>query len=137
MLPWRPRLRWPWTIGRTRKQRADPRPEGSVDLTRAPDVLLFDELLLVGIAILIVLAILPTFIFVVELSLVVLVMVVTVLMRVLFRQPWIVDAVADDGTRKAWKLVGYRDARRAVSDIASLLSQGVSEPAVHNAQIVR
>lgn len=137
MLPWRPRFRWPWTLGRTRKRRADPRPDGSLDLTHAADALFFDELLIVGIALLIALTILPTFIFMVEVLIVAVLMVVTVLVRVFFRQPWIVDATADDGSRKAWKLAGYRDARRAVSEISSLLSHGVSDPAIHNAEIVR
>lgn len=137
MLPWRPRLRWPWSIGRGRKQGSEPRPDGSIDPSLAADALFFDELVLIGIAVLVALAILPTFIFVIEVVILLVVMIGTVLVRVLFRQPWIVDATADDGTRKAWKLVGYRTARRAVSDISRLLAQGVSDPALHDAELVR
>ena len=145
MLPWGLRWRGP----RTQK---DAPADGEVRRPRwydgldIPDLFgAFDEglggfvgvLLFILAAVIAILFVLPVFIFLIEVSIVLVVMLAAVVVRVFFRQPWIIDAVADDGTRKAWKIVGYQNARRAVSDISRLMSQGVSEPAIHNAEIVR
>jgi hypothetical protein len=124
-------------MGRRRKQQAVPRPDGTFDPSVAADALFFDELFLIGIVVLIALAILPTFIFLVEVLILAVVMLVTVLVRVLFRQPWIVDATADDGTHKAWKVTGYRASRRAVPEIAAQLARGTQTPIARSATLVR
>lgn len=135
MLPWRPRFRWPRTIGSRRKPHTDTR-STSFD-PGVTEALFIDDLLIVALVALVVLAILPTFIFVIEILILILVVLVTVLMKVLFRQPWIVDAIADDGRSKAWKVDGYRASRRAVSEIAEQLSRGAANPIARDATLVR
>ena len=53
------------------------------------------------------------------LTLIVVLAVVGVVGRVLFRRPWTVDAIDPAGTRHAWSVVGWRssrDARRFIAD---------------------
>ena len=59
------------------------------------------------------------------------------LMRVLFRQPWIVDAVADDGTHLAWKVVGSLRSRGVVDEVAGQLRMGTREPRAADAVLTR
>ena len=80
---------------------------------------------------------LPAFIFLVELLIIVIVAVGTVLARVLLRQPWIVDALADDGRHLTWKVVGYLRSRRVVEEIAGQLRAGTREPRSAEALQVR
>ena len=146
MLPWGLRWRGP----RARKNRPGdsnqevrkPRWYDGFDI---PDLTLFDEgfggfvavlLLIVAIAVAF-LFVLPAFILLIEVVLVALLVVGAILLRVVFRQPWLVDAVANDGTHMTWKVVGYRNARRVVEELGSLISKGTATPAVHDAVLVR
>jgi hypothetical protein len=90
--------------------------------------------MLVVIAILFVL---PVFIFIVEVLIVVVVMVGAIAIRTLFRRPWLVDAVADDGARDTWKVVGYFRSRTVVDEIARLLTIGAATPVVPDATLIR
>ena len=92
-------------------------------------------LVIVAVVIAILLA-LPAFIFLVELVILVVIAVVAVLVRVMFRQPWLIDAVADDGTHLAWKVVGYLKSRRVVDEIAGQLRAGTREPRAADASLV-
>ena len=146
MLPWGLKWRGP----RTRKDRPgdteEKVPTGRwYDGLDIADLTLFDEglggfvavlLFIVAIAIG-VLFILPAFIFLIEVLIVALLVLGTILLRVVFRQPWLVDAVASDGTRMTWKVVGYRNSRRVVDEIGGLIARGASSPTVHDAVLVR
>lgn len=98
----------------------------------------FVALLLFFVAVVIgVLFVLPAFIFLIEVLIVALLVLGAILLRVVFRQPWLVDAVADDGTRMTWKVVGYGNARRVVEEIGGLISSGTTIPRLHHASLVR
>lgn len=49
--------------------------------------------------------------------------------RIVFRHPWTVDALADDGTHRTWRVVGWRAAGAARHVVADALAAGV-EPAL-------
>jgi hypothetical protein len=48
--------------------------------------------------------------------------------RVVFRRPWIVEAVGPDEVRRTWRVVGWRASREAVDDIADALAHGQPPP---------
>ena len=48
-----------------------------------------------------------------------------VLYRILFRKPWTIEA-RSDGERRTWKVVGWRDSRRAVGEIARAIERGAT-----------
>lgn len=60
--------------------------------------------------------------------------VVGVLGRVIFRRPWRVEAVRDDGVRHSWDVVGFRKAGRQRDTVARALAAGVP-PAVLSANV--
>ena len=45
--------------------------------------------------------------------------------RVVFRRPWAVEAVADDGEILSWRVVGWRASRAKVGDTADHLATGL------------
>lgn len=140
MLPWKPRWR-----GLGRRDYPQPSSADAPDEPRAPrhwysafDFLdIFEGWVLVVAAVVLILLVLPLFIFIVEVLIVAVLLTIGVLIRVLFRQPWLVDARANDGTSLSWKVVGYARSRRVVQEVASLLSKGVAEPRVMDAELVR
>ena len=146
MLPWGLRWRGP----RTRKDRSGDSNQGVrkprwYDAFDIPDLTLLDEgfggflavlLLIVTIAVAF-LFVLPAFIFLIEVVIVALLVLGAILLRVVFRQPWLVDAVADDGTHMTWKVVGYRRSRRVVGEIGSLIRIGTATPTVRDAVPVK
>lgn len=147
MLPWGVRWRGPGTrkasSGHPDEPQRKPRWYDALDI---PDVFGglddgfggFVALVFVLVAIVVaILFVLPLFIFLIELLIVALLVVGAILLRVVFRQPWLVDAVADDGTHMTWKVVGYRTSRRVVGEIGSLISKGTTSPTVHDAVLVR
>lgn len=145
MLPWGLRWRGPGARKGSATEQGPGRPRW-YDTLDLPDVLgAFDEgfggfvaVLLVVVAIVVaILFVLPAFIFLVEVFLVLVLMLGAFLMRVLFRQPWIIDAIAEDGTRQTWKVVGYRAATKAVSEIAAQLARGTETPIARGATLVR
>ena len=81
--------------------------------------------------------VLPVFIFLIEVLIVALLVLGAILLRVVFRQPWLVDAADDDGTYMTWKVVGYRNARRVVDEMARQLQIGTREPNASGAVLVR
>ena len=123
MLPWTPRWRWPW-----------PRPPRG-DTTSAGNILVPDEMIFAALLaiVVVVLFVLPLFILLVEVVFVAVLVIGAIALRLLFRQPWLVDAVADDGTHMTWKVIGYNNSRRVVEQIGSLLSKGVTSPSVRGA----
>ncbi len=98
----------------------------------------FAVVLLVLTAIVIgVLFVLPAFILLVELLIVATLVLGAVAVRVLFRRPWLVDAVSDDGQRLTWKVVGYARSREVTHEFANLLGKGVANPSLPDAMLVR
>jgi hypothetical protein len=53
------------------------------------------------------------------------VLVVGAFSRLVLRRPWSVEAVAEDGTRREWKVKGYRDAGRLRDALAGEFSRGL------------
>jgi hypothetical protein len=101
--------------------------------------MLFGEwiLIFVIVAVVAVFFVIPAFVLLLEVVIVALLVISAIALRVLFRQPWLVDAVADEGTRLAWKVVGYRRSRRVVEEVAAQLQRGIAEPRVPDATLVR
>lgn len=146
MLPWG--LRWRG-LRKRKDHPANGEPAGDrgrwFDGLDILDLSFFDEgfggfvavlLIIVAIAVAF-LFVLPVFIFLIEVLLVALLVLGATLLRVVFRQPWLVDAIANDGTHMTWKVVGYSNARRVVVEIESLIAKGASSPTVHDAVLVR
>ncbi|MEA2453447.1 MAG: hypothetical protein QOG04_2157 [Actinomycetota bacterium] len=152
MLPWRPRWRWPWrTVRSTSAEDArtpagaetepgagTPSGDGGDGLAAAADMLFGEWILIfVIVAVVAVFFVIPAFVLLLEVVIVALLVISAIALRVLFRQPWLVDAVADEGTRLAWKVVGYRRSRRVVEEVAAQLQRGIAEPRVPDATLVR
>ena len=148
MIPWGVRWRGPGG----RKSEKSKSASGSVDdrvrwydWMPTPDVGgLFDEgfsgfLIAVGVIAAIVMAVLfvlPAFIFLVEVLIILLLMASAIAIRTLFRRPWLVDAVADDGRHNTWKVVGYFRSRAVVDEIARLLTLGSLAPTHPEATLI-
>ena len=56
-----------------------------------------------------------------------------VVARVVFRRPWMVEAVGPDEVRRTWRIVGWRASREAVDSIADGLAHGAPPPRGHEA----
>ena len=119
-LPWKPRLRRP--------------PDVDVPL----DAIGFIDELPAFVAVVIAVAgaalflffIVPLLITLAEVLLLGLLVALGVLVRVLLRRPWIVDAVRLDRTeRLSWKVVGWRRSGEVVDAVAGQLAAGQATPA--------
>lgn len=116
-LPWEPRLR---------------KVDETLDLADVPDGCMHLDLddIFVGIGILLalvlfVLFVVPVLIALAELLLLALLVVAGVLVRVLLRRPWIVDAIRDGtGERHSWKVVGWRRSGELVEALTTQISSG-------------
>jgi hypothetical protein len=83
--------------------------------------------IVVGIVLTVVVAVLV----VVLLPLVLFLLEVPIVLVLVFvvRRMWIVEAVSDGGSRRAWYVRGWRHSRRAVAEVADELERGVrAEP---------
>lgn len=118
-LPWEPRLR-----------KADETLD-ALDIP-APDGCAFDALddLFVGIAVVIavvlfVLFVVPILVVIVELVLLAALVLLGVLVRVLLRRPWIVDARRmGTSLRHSWKVVGWRASGHKIREVAGGIATG-------------
>jgi hypothetical protein len=100
----------------------------------APDTLdLLDEGIVIGIA-LVLLALLvvvvgfPVLIAVLDLALLLVLTLLGMLARVLFRRPWEIEVRDDDGHRTTWRVVGWRASARKLDEIEQLLRIGLPLP---------
>ncbi len=59
---------------------------------------------------------------------VVLLTVLGIVARVLFRRPWVVEATSGDEMRRTWRIVGWRASHEAVDSIAGTLAHGHPPP---------
>ena len=48
--------------------------------------------------------------------------------RMLFRRPWTVEAVSEAGDRHRWRVVGLRASREHAADVANALAHGNPVP---------
>lgn len=143
-LPWSPRWRGV-TPGRKKKDERDPRWYDWLDW--GDPLAFFDDglggfvtaLTVVVLIVVAILFVLPAFLFVVELVIVALVVILGVMLRVLFRRPWLIDAfpVQDRARHLTWKVVGLAESKRAVEQIARQLAAGVEIPNVPAAELVK
>jgi hypothetical protein len=130
---WAPRLgkesawgRFRHRVGRTARRTGDVVGGGD------PGCLdVFGEGILIALAIvaavLIVLFVLvPLIVAVVDLVFVLLVALLGVVVRIVFRRPWTVEAVADDGERHTWRIVGWRDSGEQITRAAEQLAAGLA-----------
>jgi hypothetical protein len=90
----------------------------------------------VGVALLAWFFVLPLAILLLDLVFVLLLAVAGVAVRVLFRRPWIVEAVSGDA-RLQWPVVGWRASRRSVAEVTQALQLGHHIETVVPAQAVQ
>jgi hypothetical protein len=101
----------------------------------APDLLgvggdsILVALLVIVVSLLLVFVGIPVLIAILDLAIVLLVATVGIVARLLFRRPWIIEAVSDDGTTRAWRVVGWRASSRMLTDIEQGLRIGLGPPA--------
>ena len=76
------------------------------------------------VIVLIVLFVWPVIVALLDLLLLLLLALAGGVMRVLFRRPWAVDALAGDGTAHRWRVVGFRASGRVRDEVARALAQG-------------
>lgn len=95
-------------------------------------------LVLIMLLVVAALFVLPVFVFLVEILIVALVLLIVIALRVVFRRPWLVDAVAvEEPTRRlTWKVVGASRAKKVVDAVAQQLSSGIRVPQMPEAQFV-
>jgi hypothetical protein len=65
-----------------------------------------------------------------DLVIVLLLALLGILARIVFRRPWVVEARADDGAISTWRVVGWTASRERCTEIAQLLAAGVTPPAI-------
>jgi hypothetical protein len=72
--------------------------------------------------------VLPALVFLVQLVIFLVLLCVTLLLRILFRRPWIVDAIreGDASRRLEWDVVGWWRGRQVMVEIAQGISHGHS-----------
>jgi hypothetical protein len=93
------------------------------------DVLEGGALAIVIVAALVLMTILLPFVVVAgELVVAILLALLGIAGRVLFRRPWIVEAVSEGGERHRWRVVGWFRSRELVADVASALAHGNGVP---------
>jgi hypothetical protein len=113
---------WARFLDRTQKVRRRTADLGDLpDPGCAPDIAegIVAFLVIVALVLFLVFVGIPLLIALGELLFIVVLAVVGVVGRVLFRRPWTVDAIDPGGARRAWSIVGWRpsrDARRLIAD---------------------
>jgi hypothetical protein len=135
---WAPRLQQErlWTRLRRRMGRTG---RAAGELTSTPDIGfldLFDDafavigLVIAAVIVVVVLAfvVVPLVVTLLDLLVVVLISLVGLVGRVMFRRPWVVEAVDSDGHRYTWRIVGRQASRAAVGAIAGAFAHGQEPP---------
>jgi hypothetical protein len=93
------------------------------------DVLEGGALAVVIVAALVLMTILLPFVVVAgELVVAILLALLGIAGRMLFRRPWVVEAVSEGGVRHRWRVVGWFRSRAFVADVASGLAHGNGVP---------
>ncbi|MGH9189935.1 MAG: hypothetical protein ACRD0Q_07890 [Acidimicrobiales bacterium] len=71
---------------------------------------------------------LPLLLVVVDIGLVVFLAIVGLVARLVLRRPWTVEAIADDGSRLVWRVVGWRASGDQVAGVSAALAAGQRPP---------
>ncbi len=126
---WVPRLGAESLWGRFRRRiRQMFRRAGDIDSGGCFDVGGIDDVVavvvLIAAALLVVFVLFPLLIALLDVLLVVLLTIVGVIGRVVFRRPWTIEAVGDDGSRYAWFVVGWKASRALVTELVDALRVG-------------
>jgi hypothetical protein len=79
-------------------------------------------------AVLLVVLVLPLLLALVEVMILALLALVAVGARILLRRPWTVEAVADDGALRTWRIVGWRNSGEHVRRVADQIRTGEWSP---------
>ena len=136
---WAPRFRGETITGRVwrRLRSTGRRTGGGLDVASNPGcgADLFDELAivigLVAVVLFVVFVAVPLLVVVVDLLLLVLLTGLGLVARVVFRRPWVVEALGPDDLRLTWRIVGWRTSGEAVDFIADALAHGAPPPPGH------
>lgn len=81
--------------------------------------------LMIAAALLLFFVFVPLLVAVVDVLLLLLLTVVGATARVLFRRPWTIEAAADDGTTRQWRVVGWRASGERCGHIGQRLQVGL------------
>ena len=137
---WTVRRRWVPRMGserllsrmRRRTNGIAPRAGDSLDATSGLADLfdhgIFFAIGLVAAALLLALVVVPVLIAVLDIIVVVGAALVGIVARGFGWHPWVIDAVADDGSTRHWGISGGRASREQVRTVAAALQAGVSPP---------
>ncbi len=124
-----PRLGTETLWGRFRRRvRLMFRRAGDIDSGGCFDVGGIDDLVAVLVlavaALLVVFVAFPLLVALLDVLLVILLTLLGVIGRVVFRRPWTIEAVGDDDSRYAWHVVGWRESKALVTELADRLRVG-------------
>jgi hypothetical protein len=139
---WAPRIGGETVSARARRFRRDHwrRTRDTLDASDALDGVgcvfdLLDAVVWFGVAVLVVILVLflvPLLAGVVELLLLLVLIAGSVVAKVAFRRPWVVEAEAVEGPREgrlvAWRVVGWRASGQQVADVVRALEAGLGPP---------
>lgn len=91
-----------------------------------------DELALVLVAVVVLVFLffvgIPFVLAIIDLALFVVLTLLGIGARVVFRRPWLVEARGPDGQRVTWRVVGWRDSGETVDAAANALTHGLALP---------
>lgn len=126
---WVPRLGPETLWGRFRRRvRQMFRRAGDIDGGGCFDIGGIDDLVallvLVVVAALVVFVLFPILVALLDVLLVALLTIVGVIGRVVFGRPWTIEAIGDDESRYAWHVVGWRESKALVTELADRLRLG-------------
>jgi hypothetical protein len=79
--------------------------------------------IIAGVAFLVFIAI-PLVLVVVDLAIALVLTALGIAARLLFRRPWLVEAVSEADERHRWRVVGLRASREHAADVANALAHG-------------
>lgn len=132
---WVPRLGTERVLAKIRHQVPTDERNGSGGGGDARSWMPFAEIDVVAIALLVVVlvlvalvVVLPLVFALVDLAILVVLAVVGIVGKVVFRRPWVVEAVTDRGKRHEWRVVGWRRSGERCREIAQSLEAGVIPP---------
>lgn len=83
---------------------------------------------LIGLLVFVGLVLAPLLIALAEVGILLLLAVLGLAARVLFRRPWLIDAHHDDGHGLRWRVVGWRASTAKVAEVRQQLAAGIEAP---------
>lgn len=85
-------------------------------------------LLVLVVALVALVIVLPVLFVLLDVAILAVLAVAGIVAKVLFRRPWVVEAVTDRGKRHEWRVVGWRRSGERCQEIARSLEAGVIPP---------